>query len=217
VESKAWEAVEVMLRFLFEHKSDHAAWTSSDEYISFNSLLIKTGTDFDNHYKLFQPFRTYYSLKVLMDEVQEDFLAPAIGEDLLEYFINSEDLDDDEKKLLKLLKKAATYMVIKKACEHYSVRFDSNGFTIIASGDSENTETSGRTTSDISLFEMKMNSCEQDAGTYLAKAKKKLAEFRAAGSVNAFNIAYDTGPLVDYDATANVRDRKNDTRKLFRF
>src|SRR5688572_30741293 len=48
--SKAYDAVEVMLRFLVENKADYPAWASSDEYASFNSLIIKSGTDFDSHY-----------------------------------------------------------------------------------------------------------------------------------------------------------------------
>lgn len=216
LQSKAFDAVEVMLRFLFENKTDYLAWLSSDEYASLNGLLIKTGTDFDLHYKLYQPMRTFYSLKVLLDEVQEDFLKPAIGEDLLDYFIQASGLDDDEKKFLKLLKKAAAYMVIKKACQHYSVRFDANGFTVL-SGDSENPETAGRTAADVSIFELKMESCEQDALTYMTKAKKALATFRTGSGNDAFNQAFDEGPLVDYDLTATTKDRGNDVRKGFRF
>lgn len=216
LQSKAYDAVEVMLRFLFENKTDYLPWLSSDEYGSLNGLIIKTGTDFDSHYKLFQPMRSFYSLKVLLDEVQEDFLKPAIGEDLLQYFVAAEGLDDDEKGFIKLLKKAAAYMVIKKACQHYSVRFDGNGFTVL-SGDMENTETAGRTAADISLFEMKMNGCEADAQTYLAKAKKALATFRPGSGNDAFNQAFDTGPLVNYDLTITTKDRGNDVRKIFRF
>jgi hypothetical protein len=216
LQSKAYDAVEVMLRFLFENKADYSDWTGSEEYASLNALLIKTGTDFDAHYKLYQPMRTFYSLKVLLDEVQEDFIKPAIGEDLLTYFIELDAPDDDEKKFIKLLKKAAAYLVIKKACQHYSVRFDSNGFTIL-SGDSENPQSAGRTQADTTLFEMKMNSCESDAQTYLAKAKKALATFRVDSANTDFNDAYDDGPLVNYDLTVTKKDRGNDTRKIFRF
>jgi hypothetical protein len=206
-----------LLRFLWENKTDYPAWTSSDEYASFNSLIIKTGTDFDAHYKLWQPLRTYYSLKILIDEVQEDFLKPAIGDDLLAYFIAAENLDEDEKKLLKLLKKAAAYKTIKKAAEHYSVRFDSSGFSVLSQGgDSENSETAGRSETDLSLFENKISASERDAGTYLSKAKKALFEFREAGTVDAFNQAFDTGPLVGWTDPAE-RTRGNENRKGFRF
>lgn len=216
LQAKAYDAIEVMLRFLFENKADYLPWTSSDEYTALNSLLIKTGTDFDSHYKLYQPMRTFYSLKVLLDEVQEDFIKPVIGEDLLEYFIDEGELDDDEKKILKLLKKAVAYHVIKKACQHYSVRFDGNGFTVLT-GNSENTETAGRKDADIPIFELKIKSCEEDAQTYLVKAKKALAAYRATDNNNEFATAYDAGPLVDYDPAAVARDRKNDSRKGFRF
>lgn len=216
LQAKAFDAVEVLLRFLFENRTDYLPWLSSDEYLYLNGLLIKTGTDFDAHYKLFQPMRTFYALKVLLDEVQEDFIKPAIGNSLLQYFVENVGLDDDEKVFLKLLKKATAYLVIKKACQHYSVRFDGNGFTVL-SGDSENPETAGRTTADINLFELKMKSCEADALTYMAKAKKAMAAFRPGSGNEAFNQAFDAGPLVNYDLTITTKQRGNDKRKGFRF
>lgn len=216
LQAKAYDAVEVLLRFLFENRLDYLPWLSSDEYASLSGLLIKTGTDFDAHYKLYQPMRTFYSLKVLLDEVQEDLIKPAIGTEMLAYFIEEEALDDDEKKILKLLKKAVAYQTIKKACQHYSVRFDGNGFTVLT-GDAENPETAGRTTADLNLFDLKMKSSEDDALTYFAKAKKAMATFRAGSGNEAFNQAYDAGPMVDYSLTATIRDRKNDIRKGFRF
>lgn len=216
LQSKAFDATEALLRYLVEHIIDHPQWASSDEYASFNSLLIKTGTDFDSHYKLWQPMRTYYSLKILIDEVQEDFIKPGIGIELLQFFVANEGLLDDEKDILKQLKKAVAYKTIKKAAEHYNVRFDSNGFTVLAIGDSENGETAGRTTADIPLFEQKINACERDAGTYLVKAKRAMNDYRAAGGSGPFNLAFDAGPMVDYVDPAD-RTRGNENRKGFRF
>lgn len=215
LQQKAFDAVEVLLRFLFEHKVDYPSWTGSEEYASVNSLLIKTGTDFDSHYKLWQPMRTYYSLKNMIDEVQEDFLKTSIGKELLEFFI-SEDLNDDEKPILKLLKKSTAYKTIKKATEHYAVRFDSNGFTIIGSGDNENGETSGRENASLPLFEQKIKACEQDAGTYLVKAQRAMAAYRVISGNAAFNTAYDDGPMATYIDPAE-RTRGNENRKNFRF
>lgn len=211
---KAYDATEVLLRFLFEHKADYPEWVGSEEYAALNSLIIKTGTDFDNHYKLWQPMRTFYSLKILIDEVQEDFIKPAIGEDLMQFFVEGE-TNDNEKEILKLLKKAIAYKTIKKAAEHYTVRFDSNGFTILGSGDQENGETAGREQASLPLFEQKINACERDAGTYLVKAQKAMAEYRPDSNNAAFTDAYDGGPMLDYEEP--TRDRKNDTRKNFRF
>jgi hypothetical protein len=213
---KAFDATEVLLKFLFENKADYTAWTDSAEYALINSLLIKTGTDFDAHYKLWQPMRTYYSLKALIDEIQEDLLLPAIGQDLLTYFIEEEITEDDEKKILKLLKKATAYYTIKKAAEHYSVRFDSQGFTIVNGGDPENKETAGRSQPEIALFEMKLKACEADGQAYLAKAKKAAVAYRADSANTDFNDAYDEGPLVDY-VDPSERTRGNENRKGFRF
>lgn len=217
LQNKAFDATEVLLRFLQDNIIDYPIWAGSDEYAIFNSLIIKTGTDFDAHYKLYQPLRTYYSLKNLIDEVQEDFLKPAIGEDLLAFFISAEALTDDEKKLLKLLKKATAYKTIKKAAEHYSVRFDSSGFSVISQGaDPENSDIAGRTEATLALFENKVAASERDAGTYLSKAKKAMVEYHDAGGSGAFNLAFETGPLVTWTDPAE-RTRGNEKRKNFRF
>lgn len=218
LQSKAWDSVEVLLKFLFENKADYEAWTDSDEYKSINGLIIKSGIDFDAHYKLFQPLRTFYSLKGLIDEVQEELIEPAIGEDLLNYFISLADPSDDEKKILKLLKKSTAYMVIKKACEHYTVRFDSNGVTILNGGDGENAEVAGRTNISGQYYDKKVESCDMDSQNFLDRAKKKLyALSQDESAEDDFVTAYNAGPLESYDPASIVRDRKNDTRKGFRF
>lgn len=212
LQSKCADSIEVLLKFLFEKKESFDKWTSSDEYKSLNSLLIKSGTDFDAHYKLFQPLRTFYSLKALIDEVQDDLVKPAIGADLFQWLMDITDPADDQKNILKLLKKAIAYMTIKKACQHYSVRFDANGFTVLFAGDGENGENAGRTESNIPMFEMKMKACERDAQAYLQKAKMALLALRTDSTNDDLNTAYDSGPLQSYTG-GNTRDRQNSTRK----
>jgi len=218
LQSKLFDAIEALLKFLFEKKDSFNLWTDCDEYKSLNGLLIKTGQDFDAHYKLFQPLRTFYSLKNLIDEVQTDLIKPAIGEELLQWLMDIIAPDDDQKNIIKLLKKSIAYMTIKKACQHYSVRFDSNGFTVLSqNGDPENSETAGRTETNLPLFEMKMKACEEDSITYLTKARKALLDLREQSSNDDFNTAYDDGPLKDYDGSA-TRVRGNDIRTgIFRF
>lgn len=221
LQTKAFDAIEVMLKFLFEHKADYAPWTSSDEYALVNSLLFKTGTDFDAHYKLYQPMRTYYSLRQLIDELQTDYVSPSIGKDLMQYFVAAENLEDAEKAILKLLKKSVAYHTIRKAIQHYSVRFDANGFTVLsAGGDQENAASVGRSdttnTSHQGLLNLKFDSCKKDGNTYMLKAMRAMVAYREAGGIAAFNDAFDQGPLVDFE-DPDDRDKGNATRKGFRF
>lgn len=216
--NKALDATEALLNYLVENKNDWSLWTGSDAYISFSSLLIKTGADFDAHYKLFQPMRTFYSLKVLLDEVQEDYLKPAIGEDLLDYFISTDISDADEKALLKLMKKAAAYLTIYKAVQHYSVRFDANGFTIVsAGGDAENSGTSGRAATDLTRLNMLMQSCKNDGTQYITKLRKKLYDYRNNGGTHTdFDTAFDAGPLADYTDPSSQTSGNENWKGIFR-
>jgi hypothetical protein len=216
LQSKAADAIEVLLRFLFENKGEFGLWTNSPEYDQLNGLMIKTGTDFNSCYKLFQPLRTYFSIVNLIEEVQEDLIEGALGEDLLNYFIDNSGFDDDRDKILRQLKKAIAYMSVKKACEHLAVRFDANGFTTVFNGDNENPETAGRSNSPLSQFEFQMKNCEKDAQGWLSKAKLALVKYRTTSIDPDFNNAYDGGPLIDFDSSTS-RDRGNKTRKSFRF
>jgi hypothetical protein len=140
---------------------------------------------------------------------------------LLQFFVEAENLDDDTKAILKLLKKAVAYLTIKKAIQHYSVRFDAAGFTILsAAGDPQNAETSGRSDSFNAfhggLLDLKLDSSEKDGRAFFIKAKRSMAAYRDNSGSEAFNQAYDSGPLVNY-TDPNDRTRGNENRKGFRF
>jgi hypothetical protein len=214
LQTKAADAIEVLLRYLWENKDAFGLWRASEEYASFADLLIKTGTDFNQHYRLHQPMRTYYALKGLMMEVQDEFVKTTIGEDLLYYFVTIP-VDDDNRAIITAIKRAVAYLTIYKACKHYSVRFDMNGFSILT-GDADNVETAGRSQADVGMFELKMKACETDAMRHMNTAKKLLREFRTTSNDPDFNNGYDAGPLYGTE-TVTEKDRGNYDRNIFRF
>lgn len=215
--NKAADAVEVMLKYLFSHANSYPSWVASAEYARVNSLLIKTGTDFTDHYPLNRPNRVYYSLIPVITEVQEELITAAIGESLLNHLTTVSDPDDALKKILKRLKRAVANQTVFKACKQFAVMFDENGFTFINAGaDTENPDQAGRAQADVPMFTLKMDSARDDAEAYLKKAKKLLVDYRASGdSSSQFNTAFDDGPLVSYINPATLT-RGNETRKIFR-
>lgn len=214
VAEAALDGVEVLLQFLFDNKADYADWTASEEYKSFGALLIKTGVEFDQYVRLHNPMRTFWAMRNIMADAQENYVRNSIGPDLLEYLNGLASPSDGEKYVLKLLKKALANYTIKHALAQLSARIDHNGFTIVV-GDGENGETAGRSTN-TGLLDMQMREYETNAAAYLAKANYELSVLYAAASAGAFKTAYEAGPLQSYKQPSE-RDRKNSSRKgIFR-
>jgi hypothetical protein len=208
----AIDGVEVLLTTLVAQAP--ALWIAAAEYTEFKRLLIKTGLEFDGIEKLQQPLRTYWMIKTVVADVQQNYISNTIGPDLLEYLRDKVAPTDEEKSILKLLKKALANYTIKHAMARYAVRFDSNGLTVIT-GDSNNTETSGRAFN-TALVDVKMKEHETNASGYLARAAYECYQFNAGAASDQFKTAYAAGPLESYAAPAD-RDNKNATRKIFRF
>jgi hypothetical protein len=210
----AADAVDVLLQSLWDNKGSLAAWTSSEAYKSFSTLLIRTAADFNAAHTLYQPQRTFYAVKSLIRDVQESIIGRAIGVELVSHLVGA-DLSDAEKKCLHYLQKSIAFYTIKKACEHYSVRLSDAGFTIVSGGDGENSDTAGRTDAG-SLLMLKMQACERDGKTYLTAAKRELAALYAnPAAIAAFKTAYEGGPLKDWNPDRG-RDLGNNRRKIFR-
>jgi hypothetical protein len=130
--SAGYDATEGLLNFMQEKEFE--LWLTSDEYKKFNSLLIKTGTDFDDQYKLYQPMRTFFTIRSAVTDAQELYLREAIGKDLLKFFIEIVGADADLVEIIAYLKKALAFFSIRRCTEHFNVRFSDAGFTILNAG-----------------------------------------------------------------------------------
>lgn len=218
LQTRALDGTEVVLNYLWKNKSTFTLWADSDECKQFESLLIRTGTDFNEQYRLYQPMRTYYLLKSLTEDVQGYYLLSALGKDLLHYFIQLESPGEEEKAIIKYLKKGLAYLTVKFAAEHYNVRFNDGGFTVISTfGGDRDTDDSGRSTASAQQLQLKMNACRRDGESFIARAKSAIVKLRADSAVSAdFIVAFDAGPLKSYIDPA-TKTKGNEKRKVFRF
>lgn len=216
----AYDATEVLLRFLFEKKADFALWTASEEYTSFNALLIKTGTDFSDQYTLYQPMRSYFTIRNVVRDAQDLYLKEGLGEALLTHILGVAAPDAQLKPIVNKLKKALAFYSIKLCCQQYAVRFSHEGFTVLSGeGNFDSPDHSGRKSADPTDLDMKMNAAAKMGDTYLSQAQYDLTQYyiredAPLASVD-FKTAYDLGPLASYVDPAE-RTSGNETRKLFR-
>lgn len=216
LQDAAADSVDVLLQSLWLNKAGLPAWTASDAFKQFKSLLIKTANDFNAIHRLFQPQRTFYAIQTVIRDCQEQMIIQTIGDSLVTFFINT-DLTDKEIICLDYLQRSLAFYSIKKACEHYAVRISDAGFTIVGSGDADG-DTAGRSGGIDGFLQMKMDACERDGKGYLGKAKKALASLYAdVDATEGFKTAYLASPLATWDPTA-IRDLGNANRRgIFRF
>lgn len=136
LEVKGCFALEELLGYLSDPDvTANLNWTIPDEY----NLIFKTGIEFNKYFPLYQPYRTFFNLRPVLSQVQDQYIIATIGED---FFIEMRDLQlpadktawtDDEKKqnaALQLIKKAAAYYTIAKAVDQLPVKISNNGFTV---------------------------------------------------------------------------------------
>ncbi len=212
----AYDAMEVLLLFLFEKKASFALWTASAEYISFNSLLIKTGTDFSEHFALYQPMRTFFSVRKIVRNAQDMFLVQGVGVDLLAYIIGKVDPDTELTKIILKLKSALAFYTIKLCCEHYNVRFSHEGFTVLSGETNDSADHGGRKSAEPTDLDMKMQAAQKMADHYMAQAQYSLVAYynrdESPVAEDAFKTAFDAGPLKSYVDPAD-RTSGNETHK----
>lgn len=222
------DGVEILLDYLFTNKADWALWTASEAYQRINGRLIKSGLDFSRLYVLYQPFRTYWKLVPFIQDVEELYLANALGRDLLKFIRTLEAIVVDDNgadvDVLDFLKRSVANYTVLMASSKLTVRFSENGFTVLSNGDVDSKEYAGRTTAAALEVERIGKEAEREGRNYLGKAIDYLKQI-AAGDFNddfesefltAYTSAFSTSPLYAA-ASAEPYDNGNGRRVIFRF
>lgn len=217
----AAQSLEMLIQALFFFKADLTEWTSSNEYKQLNSLAVKTATDFNDHYRLYDPFRTYFLLVPTMKNVQEMVLIPAFGRQLTKWLIEQTEAKFTYKtveiNLIDYLKKAVVFYSLKAAMINFSTQFTSGGFTILQTGDSEEPSIAGRKEVGDHKFNKQLSDFENQGAAWLKDLMFYVTKaFETSGALNTdFRTAYQASPLVaDYDNNLEL-PTKNNLRKIW--
>lgn len=219
LQDRALDGTEVLLKYMWKKKADLPLWTASTAYKQFEGLLIRTGTDFDDHYRLYQPMRTFYLIKHICKDAQKFYLISGLGASLVTYFLENEAPDEKETEILEEIKKALAFFTIKHTGDHYTVQFSENGFTIVneAMGGDRESDASGRSAASVQLLDKKFKACDREGKNFILRAKRLLVEYRKSGtSAIEFNVAFDASKLYSY-LDPKCKTSGNERRKIFRF
>lgn len=159
----AYDSTENLLKHLYTTLP--AQWVGSEAFEKYNSLLIKSGSEFSKLYTLQQPYRTFYDIHGYIEDAQRLYLQEALGETLLKYCIDN---DFTELKQIKYaLKKSLAFFTIKQCCLHSQVQFSADGFTVLGSGLADSAASAGRRNAAALEIEAKINACNLNGQDFL--------------------------------------------------
>jgi len=112
MESSAWDAIEMMLRFLEENKDDYEVWTASDEYTMATRNFVNSAAEFDKVVSIGQSRLTFHRLREVIDQVEYLRIYTAISQDMGEDIISQmkdDDIDEEYQAILPAIKKAVIF------------------------------------------------------------------------------------------------------------
>lgn len=221
--NKSAQGMEVLILALYSNAGSLAEWTGSNEYKAYDQIAIRGALDFDRYYKLFDPFRTFHILRPIIMDVQEQYLVPVIGREMITWLKGRTDalitIDGVEVDMLNTFKKAIVSFTIKHALSQQSVRIDAGGFTVMASGPSDDNRNSGRTDSSIMKYQLLYDEVEKQGQAWLRDLEQQMR-----GTYNGdfssdfgpdFNAAFELGPLLPANVVTPVIVTNNGNRKFF--
>lgn len=184
LEEDGMYAIEDLLKYLFENAATYN-WTPSDEF----NIIFKSADDFKKYYPtLSQPYRVFQSMRVLMQQVQDQYMIPLLGED---FFIELRDVASattEEAKAIVLIKKAVANLTIARAIETLSVRFSNDGFTVLLSSPQEK-PAQGQQQAPDNQLRVAMERAGTSGDTYLLQLKEYLNE---TASDSVFSTYYES-------------------------
>lgn len=118
VDEYGWNAIDVMLQYLEDHRTDFPEWYDSPVSTLAFRNLINNATEFGQYVKLEGFSRVaFQALRPVMDNVEMLIIANKIGADTLTALMEAmktDTLTDDDKKVLAPLKRAMANLTLSE-------------------------------------------------------------------------------------------------------
>lgn len=201
---KGCYALEALLDHLYANAADYA-WTQPDDY----KLIFTTGKDFNIFYPLFQPYRTFQSMRPVVRKVEDEHIRASIGDDFFEELRDATAPTDEETKAIKIIKKAVAFLTIANSVEMLPVKMSSYGFTVLIRADEKPNQ--GEEQAPDNLLSMMRNNADRSGQSYLLQLKEYLNK---NASESVFATYYASEFYISPATTAAAID-PNSTRKIF--
>ncbi len=158
--------LEQMLNYLYSN-ADDLEWVTPSAYKS----IFKTGVEFAQYFPVYQPYRTFESLRPVAKQVEDQYIRNAIGSDYFDYLRDAADPTAEEAKVIAFIKKAVASLTIKTAIETLSVKATTYGFTVMLQSNSELVP-QGQSNAPDNQLSLMLTSTERTGINYIREMKK---------------------------------------------
>lgn len=214
LETYAADGIELLLSYLEETQVNWPLWTNSKAFKALSSLYVRTGSDFMLYYPIAQPFRTFWLLKPIITEVEENYLVSELGRPLTKWMKMQDNIMVDEQDIQWLAKSAIANLTIKHAGEKLRIQFSDAGFYFPTNANKDDSRTDTNAPASAADIRLKMEAADRDGQNYLRRAAKILtAYYKSGAGTPEFRVAYEAGPLAKSTGTVTSG---NESRSIFR-
>jgi hypothetical protein len=209
IENEGMAAQERLLQYMIDNHSNDTAWTNSDAYKRLNKNLLRTGTDFSRYFTLLHKHRCFYHLQPIVQEIEDFFIIPSLGDSFFTALKTAATPTDDEKVVIDLLKKATANLTIYQALKKQTVILRPEG-AIVTLGAAADAYNAGEGNAPQADKMASAHSIYNDGSSYLTQAIDYLNQ-KASSTVFA---TWFTGPKY-IDPTATVSSVNTDLKGVF--
>ncbi|WP_028521966.1 DUF6712 family protein [Runella limosa] len=124
-----FNALEVLIDFLESNSEDYPTYAESPEHTENTRLIVPNAKQFSSIYQIFNSQLTYYALRPILSNFQEDTLRKTVGDELFSEIISSN--DPDKKDLLWAAKKWLVYRTLIEAFQlQLAVEINAGGLRV---------------------------------------------------------------------------------------
>ena len=209
LEERAYSTLDAALSYLFDNAALFANFNNSAAHNAQKHALFSSGAVFGRYVRIHHPFSTFAALQPLVANAEQMFIEPTIGADFYRLLLTSTDNPVERAYALDLARNAVANLCIYIATQKMPCRIGPHGFTVLAGQKTNGGERNQATAPTIEST----GESHKIFGEKFLYAMFNYLNTKASTTVwpTYFSSTFYLSP------TANIINRKNDARKIFRF
>ena len=122
----AHQTLDELLEFMEQSADKFTAWFSSENYTVYKQLLVNKTATFNTYYHIFNSRQTFVAMCPTIKIVEDQFIAPVIGANLLSNLKNNQTVEK-RKEVKKILQQSIVAFTIMKTLDNGMFILDAKG------------------------------------------------------------------------------------------
>lgn len=120
------EALDELLEFMEESPDKFPVWVASDQFSVYKDLLVHKTKVFNTYYHIFNSRQTFMALRPTIVTVEDQYISPAIGSELLDA-LKADQTIDERKQVKKYLQQSIVAFTVMKTVSNGMFVMDAKG------------------------------------------------------------------------------------------